>query len=131
MENEIVISKDRLLDESRKMLAAKARFAMATCLESGDNFEILYNFEPAESVSPLSTIRVVMPKQEILPSISGIYFAAVVAENEMCGDFNINISGMVLDFNRALLHTKDSVQYPLSKCPPVPKVKEGEDKPQK
>jgi hypothetical protein len=55
----------------------------------------------------------------------------VVAENEIVGDFKIEISGMALDFNKLLLHTKDSMQFPLTKTPPIPKVKEGEVKPQK
>jgi ech hydrogenase subunit D len=131
MENELVISKEQLIDEVKKKLAAKARFAMMTCMESGDKFEILYTFEPAEAVSPLSQIRVFMPKNETLPSITGVYPAAVVVENETVGDFKIEISGMALDFNKLIMHTKDSMQFPLTKTPPVPKVKEGEVKPQK
>jgi ech hydrogenase subunit D len=131
MENELVISKEQLITETKKKLAEKARFAMMTCIETSEKFEILYTFEPAESVSPLSQIRVIMPKNEILPSITAVYPAAVVVENEIVGDFKIEISGMALDFNKLIMHTKDSMQFPLTKTPPIPKVKEGEVKPQK
>ena len=131
MEKEKVISKDQIIPEVQKKLAEKARFAMMTCMESPDKFEIIYTFEPAESVSPLSQIRVLMPKTETLPSITAVYPAAVVVENEIVGDFKIEIDGMALDFNKLIMRTKDSMQFPLTKTPPVPKVKEGEVKPQK
>jgi ech hydrogenase subunit D len=131
MENELVVNKDQLIAEVKKKQAEKARFIMATCLDSGDKFEILYTFEPAEAVVPLSQIRVLMPKNEVLPSITGVYSSAVVVENEITGDFKIEISGMALDFNKLIMQTKDSMQFPLTKTPPVPKVKEGEVKPQK
>jgi ech hydrogenase subunit D len=131
MENELVINKSQLLAEIQKKKAAKDRFAMMTAMESADKFEILYTFEPAEAVAPLSNIRVLLAKNEVLPSITGIYPSAVVVENEVTGDFKIEISGMALDFNKLIMHTKDSLQFPLTKTPPVPKVKEGEVKPQK
>ena len=131
MEKEKVISKDQIIPEVQKKLAEKARFAMMTCMESPDKFEVIYTFEPAESVSPLSQIRVLMPKTETLPSITAVYPAAVVVENEIVGDFKIEIDGMALDFNKLIMRTKDSMQFPLTKTPPVPKVKEGEVKPQK
>jgi ech hydrogenase subunit D len=131
MENELVISKEQLIAEVKKKLAEKARFAMMTCLDVQDKFEIIYTFEPAESVSPLSQIRVLMPKNGILPSITSVYSSAVVVENEITGDYKIEISGMSLDFNKLIMHTKDSMQFPLTKTPPIPKVKEGEVKPQK
>lgn len=131
MENEKVVSKEQIIPEVKKKLAEKARFAMMTCLELPDKFEVIYTFEPAESVVPLSHLRVLVSKTETLPSITGVYPAAVVVENEIVGDFKIEISGMALDFNKLIMHTKDSMQFPLTKTPPMPKVKEGEVKPQK
>jgi NADH:ubiquinone oxidoreductase subunit C len=91
-------------------------------MDMGDRFEVLYTFEPREVLSPLKNIRVALPKEDTLPSISEIYNCAVIAENEMVGDFNIKISGMTLDFQGKLMRTKDSVQFPLTRKPPVPKT---------
>jgi Ni,Fe-hydrogenase III component G len=129
MENEQQVNKNQLLSAVQKKLDEKWRFAMMTALDSGDRFEILYTFEPAEAVSPLSQLRVAIPKNEALLSITGIYPSAVVAENEIAGDFKIEINGISIDFNKTIMHTKDSLQFPLTKTPPVPKVKEGEVKP--
>jgi hypothetical protein len=123
MENEITLDKNELLAAIQKLLNEKARFATATCLDLGDRFEILYHFEPQEAVGPLKTFRVKLQKGENLPSISGIYGCAVIAENEMMGDFNLQINGTVLDFHRKLLLSKESQQFPLSKTPRIPIVK--------
>jgi hypothetical protein len=57
-----------------------------------------------------------------LPAFLRYNNCAVIAENEMVGDFNIKISGMTLDFQGKLMRTKDSVQFPLTRKPPVPKT---------
>lgn len=128
MENETILNKDELLKAVQKMRDMNARFATATCLDMGSTFEIIYTFEPLDSVFPLTNLRVLMSKTDTLPSISGIYSAAVIVENEIKGDFDIQISGLPLDFQGTLMHTKDSIQFPLTKAPPAPKTKEGEVK---
>lgn len=62
MENEILISKDDLVPAVQKMLAEKARFGTATCLDEGDKFEIIYHFEPQDKPEPLKHIRVKIAK---------------------------------------------------------------------
>ncbi len=131
MENETIINKDQLLPAVQKMLDGKMRFATATCIDIGDKFEMIYTFEPKESIAPLTNLRLRFARNETIPSISGIYFAAIVAENEIVGDFPVQMSGLPLDFQRQIMHTKDSLQFPLAKTPPVPKAKEGEVKPPK
>jgi hypothetical protein len=121
MENEIILEKYELVPAVQKLLSEKARFATATCLDLGDQYEILYHFEPQESVVPVKTLRVRIPKGEILPSISGIYACAVMAENEMIDDFNIQINGLVMDFHRKLMLSKESKVFPLNKTPTLPK----------
>jgi ech hydrogenase subunit D len=129
MENEIIINKNELLPTIKKELELKKRFITATCLDAENNFEIIYTFAPNDSVSPLTNIRVVISKTETLPSISGIYSAAVITENEMMGDFKIQIDGLPLDYQGKLMHTKNSMRFPLTQSPPAQKAKEGEVKP--
>jgi hypothetical protein len=128
MENEILIGLTELVPAVQKKLSEKARFCTATCLDVGDQFELLYHFEPEAAVVPLATLRLKMKKDEDLPSISGIYPCAVIAENEIAGDFKVRITGLPLDFKGTLMHTRESIQFPLTKTPPVPKTKVAENK---
>jgi NADH:ubiquinone oxidoreductase subunit C len=115
MENEISVDKGQLISAVQKMLAEKARFCTASCLDLGDEFEVIYHFEPGESVEPLKHIRVRIAKGDILPSISGIYPCAALAENETQDQFDIKISGLALDFKRRFLRAKGSPRFSLLK----------------
>jgi NADPH-dependent glutamate synthase beta subunit-like oxidoreductase len=117
MENEILITKDDLIATVQKMLAEKARFATATCLDEGDKFEIIYHFEPQEKPEPLKHIRVKIAKGDVLPSISGIYLCATLIENELKDLFEIQISGSALDFQSKFMRTRESPDFELIKPP--------------
>ena len=124
MENEISVDESRLISAVQKMLAEKARFCTATCLDLEDKFEVIYHFEPKESVEPLKHIRVRIAKEDTLPSVSGIYFCAALVENEIQDQFDIKISGMALDFGRRFLRAKGSPKFSLLK--PHLKKEKGE-----
>lgn len=122
LQNEIIVSKAELVSEAQGMLAQKARFATATCLDLGDRFEVIYHFELEDSAEFVKHIKVDIGKEESLPSISSIYFCAALIENEMQDHFNIKIDGLALDFNKRFLRGKESPEYSLLK--PVPYVPE-------
>jgi hypothetical protein len=129
MENEIIIELKDLIPTIRKMAAEKARLATATCLDLGDKFEVLYHFEPRGAVDPMAHIRVRLAKTEPLPSISGIYACAVLVENEMMDDFNIQVNGISLNLERKMMRASDSPEFLLQKTAITPKQKNGEVKP--
>ena len=108
MENEILIEKADLISAVEKLLAEKARFGTASCVDLGDKFEIIYHFEPQESAEPLKHIRVVIAKEETLPSISSMYLCAALIENEIQELFNVQISDIALDWQKRFLRSKES-----------------------
>jgi len=122
LQNEVIVSKAHLLSEVQDMLAQKARFATATCLDLGDRFEVIYHFESEDSAKLARHIKVNIAKGEALPSISKAYFCAALIENEMRDHFNIKIDGLALDFNSRFLRGKESPESALLK--PVPYVPE-------
>jgi NADPH-dependent glutamate synthase beta subunit-like oxidoreductase len=115
MENEILIGKDDLVPAVQKMLAEKARFGTATCLDEGDKFEIIYHFEPQDKPEPLKHIRVTIAKGDVLPSISGIYLCATLIENELKDLFKIQISSSAFDFQNKFIRTQESPEFELIK----------------
>jgi hypothetical protein len=120
LQNEVIVSKAELVSEVQGMLAQKARFATATCLDLGDHFEVIYHFELEDSAEFVKHIKVNIDKKETLPSISNAYLCAALIENEMQDHFNIRISGLALDFNKRFLRGKESPEFSLLK--PIPYV---------
>jgi NADPH-dependent glutamate synthase beta subunit-like oxidoreductase len=118
MENEILVEKAELISAVQKMLAEKARLITASCVDLEDKFEIIYHFEPQESPEPLKHIRVKIAKEDTLPSISNMYLCAALIENEIQELFNVQISGIALDFQKRFLRSKESPEAELLK--PVP-----------
>jgi NADPH-dependent glutamate synthase beta subunit-like oxidoreductase len=118
MENEVLVEKAELIPTVQKMLAEKARLSTASCIDLGDKFEIIYHFEPRESPEPLKHIRVRIAKEDTLPSISNIYLCAALIENEIQELFNVQISGIVLDFQKRFIRAKESPEAELLKPTP-------------
>ena len=115
MENEVLVEKAELIPAVQKMLAEKARLGTASCVDLGDKFEIIYHFEPQESPEPLKHIRVRIAKEDTLPSISNMYLCAALIENEIQELFNVQISGIALDFQKRFLRAKESPEAELLK----------------
>lgn len=115
MENELLVEKAELIPAVQKMLAEKARLSTASCVDLGDKFEIIYHFEPQESPEPLKHIRVRIAKEDILPSISNMYLCAALIENEIQELFNVQISGIALDFQKRFIRAKESPEAELLK----------------
>lgn len=118
MENEILVDKAQLIPAAQKMLAEKARLSTASCVDLGDKFEVIYHFEPRESLEPLTHIRVKIAKGDSLPSISNLYLCAALIENEIQELFNVQISGIALDFQKRFLRAKESPEAELLKPTP-------------
>ena len=60
-----------------------------------------------------------LKKGEILPSISGICFAAVVVENEIQDLFGITISGLAIDYEKHFILAADAPARPFCRVPGV------------
>jgi hypothetical protein len=118
LQNEAIVNKADLVSEVKGMVAQKARFGTATCLDLGDCFEVIYHFEFEDSPGFVKHIKVNIGKEETLPSISGIYLCAALIENEMQDQFNIRISGLAIDFQKRFIRGKESPEFSLMK--PIP-----------
>lgn len=88
------------------------RFVTLTCLDLGDKHEILYHFDKNYE---LCNLRLELPKGTPLPSISHVYFAAVLVENELKDLFAIDVQGMAIDFQGRLLLAEGQPAGPMNK----------------
>ena len=69
--------------------------------------------------------RLTVPKGTVIPSISGVYFAALLIENENRDLFGLEYDGLVLDFNRTLYleEAGDPISAPFCKISTFTKTK--------
>jgi NADH:ubiquinone oxidoreductase subunit C len=112
LENTIDITTVSLLNEVASRMPQGFRFVTVTCLDGGDHHEIYYHFDKDYQ---LCNLRLQLPKGQPLPSISRIYFAAVLVENELQDLFGIKVADMVIDYGGRLLLTEDAPKAPLNK----------------
>jgi len=89
-----------LLDEVVRKKAAGWRLVALTAVPSGeDAVEVLYHFDLN---LVLSHLRLRVARNGRLPSISPVYFAAFLVENEIQDQFELGFDGLVLDYDRTL-----------------------------
>jgi len=89
------------------------RLVQIGCTKVGDLYEINYCFDKDYH---FETIRIAIPGDTEVPSISGMYWNAFIYENEIHDLFGIQVRGMNIDFKGTLIRT--AVKFPFSQ-PPV------------
>ncbi len=112
IDNERAVTPQELVDEVKKLCDGGYRFCTATCLDQGDDFEIIYHLDKDLT---MQNLRMVFPKEAEVPSITGVYLAAFLIENEMKEMFGANIAGIAVDYGGRLLVTEETLQTPMLK----------------
>ena len=111
IENLVEITSDQLLDEISKSKYQGYRFVTATCADNGDDtIDVLYHFDKNYE---MRNYRITVKKGEEVPSISKIFFCAVLVENEMKELFGINITDIALDFGGHMLLSEEELDSPM------------------
>ena len=96
----LTIAVDNLVGEIGGIKVAGYRLVTLSCTALDENhFDILYHFDRALE---LKHLRLKVARDTEVPSISPIYFAAFVVENEIQDLFGIRFKGLVIDYERTL-----------------------------
>ncbi|QJB55276.1 NADH-quinone oxidoreductase subunit C [Pseudodesulfovibrio sp. zrk46] len=82
----------------------------STYQEDEKKIGILYHFDKNLETTHL---RLVTDMDKPIPSISGVLFAALLVENEIRDQWDVEFDGLVLDFNRSLYLDPEVTQVPL------------------
>jgi NADH:ubiquinone oxidoreductase subunit C len=90
----------------------RLRFITITCMDMGETFALYYHFDEKLKMRHL---LVHAPRAAEVASISDIYFAAFLVENEVRELFGVNITGMAIDYHGHLLLTEDNEPTPMAK----------------
>ncbi len=91
------------------------RLVHISATPTGDQIEVNYGFD---RLGVYQTLRVTLPASAPrLPSISRIYWAAFVYENEMHDLFDVEVEGMAVDFHGRFIKT--ATPFPFKSAQPT------------
>ncbi len=95
-ENSIIGIEPADLMEKAQKLKDEGYRIVQICANKVNGFELSYSFDKDHN---LTTLRMTIPEEQEVMSISHIFFPAFLYENEMKDLFGIKITNIVLDFN--------------------------------
>jgi len=96
----IAVSLDDVIEKIAKKKIEGYRFVTMSCAELDENnVDILYHLDKDFR---LINFRLTVQRNAAVPSISPVYFAAFLVENEMQDLFDIRFTGLVIDYERTL-----------------------------
>ena len=113
LQNFMVVEKQNILEEIRKIKAEGYRFAAMTCdHEGGDTPELTYHFDLNYE---MKNIQTVVNMNEKIESISSIYGPAFLIENEYQDLYGVEFSGLIIDYKGNLYLSEDAPKAPMLK----------------
>ncbi len=113
IENLFDITNDQLLGEVQKLKYDGYRFVTSTCVDNGDGtIDVIYHFDKNYE---MKNLKLKVPKDEEIDSISKIYFCSILVENEMSELFGLKISGMAIDYGGKMLLSDDAPENPMAR----------------
>ncbi len=97
-----IIQTEHLMGEVKKRHDTGSRLVQIGCGQFGDSFEINYSFERDLT---FENIRIIIDGETQIPSITDLYLAAFVYENEIHDLYGINIFGIAIDYKGTFFNT--------------------------
>lgn len=98
------------------------RLITATCIDEGEEFRVIYSFDKELAISNL---EVATPREQAIPSISGIYTCAFLIENEMKELFGLKIDNIALDLGGKMYLVEDAQAAPMTR--PIKQKTKGDE----
>lgn len=108
----IVIEKESLRDETLKLKNGGYRFAAMTCEQKSETYEFTYHFDIDFNIKNL---RVNAASGDIIPSISCVYPAAFLIENEVQDLYGFKFDGLIIDYKGRLFLAEGGPKTPMNK----------------
>jgi ech hydrogenase subunit D len=97
----------KLIGRVEQFRSGGYRLVQINATKVGDLYEINYSFDKDYT---FENIRITIPIEMEVPSISGMYWGAFVYENEMHDLFGIQVKGINIDYKGNLIKT--TIRYP-------------------
>jgi ech hydrogenase subunit D len=111
MREEIVpVSAEALVGEAAKLKVQGYRLVTLSCTELDEStVDLLYHFDKDLR---LTHLRLTAVKTAPVPSISPVYFAALLVENEIQDFFGLRFEGLLVDYRGTLYLEEEALKTP-------------------
>jgi len=111
MREEIIpIAAGALVGEVAKLKVQGYRLVTLSCTEIDEaSVDILYHFDKGLA---LKHLRLAADKASPVPSISPVYFAALLVENEIQDHFGLTFDGLIVDYKGTLYLEEEALKTP-------------------
>jgi ech hydrogenase subunit D len=111
MREEIIpVGAEALVGEVAKLKVQGYRLVTLSCTEiDAGAVDILYHFDKGLG---LKHLRLTAPKAIPVPSISPVFFAALLVENEIQDFFGLRFDGLVVDYRGTLYLEEEALKTP-------------------
>jgi ech hydrogenase subunit D len=107
------VSPADLIGEVAKLKIQGYRLVTLSCTEiDASRIDVLYHFDKELG---LKHLRLTAMKGEPVPSISPVYFAALLIENEIQDFFGLKFQGLVVDYQGMLYLEEEALKTPFCK----------------
>jgi ech hydrogenase subunit D len=104
------VGPDTLVGEVAKLKVQGWRLVTLSCTEiDATSLDILYHFDKGLE---LRHLRLAAAKASRVPSISPVYFAALLVENEIQDHFGLAFDGLVVDYQGTLYMEEEALKTP-------------------
>lgn len=110
LQNLVEIEVNQLVSVAHEMMDSGYRFVTLTCVTLPDNkVDITYHFDKNYE---MKNYRITVDRDSEIPSISGVYFCALLVENEIHELFGVKVKDMAIDYAGRLLLSDESLNSP-------------------
>ena len=104
------VTRETLVGEVAKLKIEGYRLVTLSCTEiDADTLDLLYHFDKDLA---LTHLRLAVAKTESVPSLSPVYFAALLIENELQDFFGLRFQGLVVDYQGTLYLEEEALKTP-------------------
>lgn len=104
------VGPEMLVGEVARLKVLGYRLVTLSCTEvDADTLDILYHFDKNLG---LKHLRLKTPKSAVVPSISPVYFAALLVENEIQDLFGLRFEGLLVDYRGTLYLEEEALRTP-------------------
>lgn len=106
------VTTDQLIESVYTMKQYGFRLATITCTDTENAIDLLYQFD---KLYVFHNIRLMLERGTRAPSISNIYFAAALVENEIQDLFGVQFYNLAIDFEGRFLLSEHAPKTPFAK----------------
>jgi ech hydrogenase subunit D len=113
LEETITVGFDTLIGETTKLKLNGYRFVTISCLDLDEStFDIIYHFDKD---LVLKHLRFTVAKGVAIPSISPVFLAAFLVENEIQDLYGLKFQGLAIDYGQTLYLESEQRTAPFCK----------------